>query len=127
MGFPGGSEGKASACNAGNPGSVPGSGRSPGEGNSNPLQWVWKRVTLAWKIPWTKKPGYNSWGHKESDTTERLHFLFFHFLYLTYMQSTSYKMLGWIKHKLESRLLGEISITSDTQITSPLWQKVKKN
>ena len=47
--------------------------------------------------------------------------------YLTYMQSTSYKMLGWMKHKLESRLSGEISITTDTQITLPLWQKVKKN
>ena len=40
---------------------------------------------------------------------------------------TSYKMLDWMKHKLESRLLGEISITSDMQITPPLWQKVKKN
>ena len=37
-GFPGGSDGKASACNAGDPGSIPGSGRSPGEGNGNPLQ-----------------------------------------------------------------------------------------
>ena len=35
--------------------------------------------------------------------------------------------LGWMKHKLESRLLGEISITSDMQMTPPLWQKVKKN
>ena len=45
--------------------------------------------------------------------------------YLTYMQSTSCKMLGWIKHKPESRLPGEISITSDMQMTPPLWQKVK--
>ena len=37
--FPGGSDGKASACNAGDPGSIPGSGRSPGEGNGNPLQY----------------------------------------------------------------------------------------
>ena len=36
-------------------------------------------------------------------------------------------MLGWKKHKLESRLLGEISITSDMQMTPPLWQKVKRN
>ena len=50
-----------------------------------------------------------------------------HPAYLTYIQSTSYKMPGWMKHKLESRLLGEISITSDMQMTSPLWQKVKKN
>ena len=37
------------------------------------------------------------------------------------------EMPGWMKHKLESRLLGEISITSDMQMTPPLWQKVKKN
>ena len=46
-----------------------------------------------------------------------------HPAYLTYMQSTSCKMTGWMKQKLESRLLGEISITSDTQMTQPLWQK----
>ena len=45
---------------------------------------------------------------------------------LTYMQSTSYEMLGWMKHKLESRLPGEISITSDMQMTQHLWQKEKK-
>ena len=47
--------------------------------------------------------------------------------YLNYTQSTSYETLGWKKHKLESRLLGEISITSDMQMTPPLWQKVNKN
>ena len=47
--------------------------------------------------------------------------------YLTYVQSTSREMLGWMKHKLESRLPGEIPITSDMQMTPPLWQKVKKN
>ena len=46
-------------------------------------------------------------------------------VYLTYMQSTSCEMPGWMKHKLESRLPGGISITSDMQITSPLWQKAK--
>ena len=50
-----------------------------------------------------------------------------HLAYLTYMQSISCEMLGWIKHKLESRLPGEISITSDMQMTPPLWQKVKKD
>ena len=48
-----------------------------------------------------------------------------HPAYLTYMQSTSCEIPGWMKHKLESRLLREISITSDRQMTSPLWQKVK--
>ena len=45
--------------------------------------------------------------------------------YLSYMQSTSFKMLGWMKHKLESRLPGEISITSDMQMTPRLRQKAK--
>ena len=50
-----------------------------------------------------------------------------HPAYLTYMQSTSCEMPGWMKHKLESRLPGEISVTSDIQMTPPLWQKVKKS
>ena len=45
--------------------------------------------------------------------------------YLTCRQSTSGKILGWMKHRLESRLLAEISITSDMQMTPPLWQKAK--
>ena len=48
-----------------------------------------------------------------------------HTVYLTYMQSTSCEIQGWMKNKLESRLPGEISITSDMQMTPPLWQKVK--
>ena len=47
--------------------------------------------------------------------------------YLTYIQSTSCERLGWMKQKLESRLLGEIAITSDMQMTPPLWQKANKN
>ena len=50
-----------------------------------------------------------------------------HPAYLTSMQSTSWEKLGWMKHKLESRLLGEISITSDMQMTPPLWQKAKRS
>ena len=50
-----------------------------------------------------------------------------HPTYLTSMQSTSWEMLEWMKHKLESRLPGEISITSDMQMTPPLWQKVKRS
>ena len=45
--------------------------------------------------------------------------------YLTYMQSTSWETLGWIQHKLESRLPGEISITSDMQMTPPSYEKGK--
>ena len=50
-----------------------------------------------------------------------------HPAYLTSMRNTSCEMLGWMKHKLESRSLGEISITSDMQMTPPLCQKVKRN
>ena len=49
-----------------------------------------------------------------------------HPAYLNYMQNTSFKMPGWINHKLESSLLVQISITSDMQMT-PLWQNVKRN
>jgi len=49
-----------------------------------------------------------------------------HPAYLTYMQSTSSEMLGWMKHKLESRLHGEIPITSDMLMTPPLWQRRKR-
>ena len=55
------------------------------------------------------------------------HVVYFHPTYFISMQSTSCKMLGWINLKLESRLLGEISITLDTQITPHLWQKGKRN
>ena len=50
-----------------------------------------------------------------------------HPAYLTYVQTALNEIPGWATHKLESRLLGEISITSDMQVTPPLWQKVKKN
>ena len=50
-----------------------------------------------------------------------------HPVYLTYVQSTSCEMPGWMKHKLKSRLPGKISITSDMQMTPPLWQKAKRN
>ena len=45
--------------------------------------------------------------------------IYCHLAYLTYMQSASCEMPGWVKHKLESRLLGEISITSDMHLTPP--------
>ena len=53
--------------------------------------------------------------------------VYYHAAYLTSMQSTSCEMPGWMNHKLESRFPGEISITSDMQMTPHLWQKVKKN
>ena len=67
VGFPGGSDSKESACNAGDLGLIPGSGRSPGEGNGNSLQYSCP------EIPWTEEPGgLQSTGCKESIMTERL-------------------------------------------------------
>ena len=71
LGFPGGSEGKVSACNVGELVSIPGLGRSPGEGNGNPLQYSCLENSMdggAWV-------GYSSWGRKELDMTEQLHSL----------------------------------------------------
>ena len=64
-------------------------------------------------------------GSKEGK--EYVKAVYCHPAYLTYMQVTSGEMLGWRKDKLESRLLGEISITSDMQRSPTLWQKPKKN
>ena len=58
---------------------------------------------------------------------ENVKAVYCHPAYLTYMQSTSYEMPAWIKHKLESKLPREISIISDLQMTPLLWQKAKKN
>ena len=97
--FPDSSVGKESACSAGDPGSIPGSGRSPGEGIGCPLQYSWaslvaqlvKNCLQGWRPgfdPWVgkisgRRKGYplqhsglensmdSPWGHKESDTTER--------------------------------------------------------
>ena len=63
-GFPGGSEVKASASNVGDLGSIPGSGRSSGEGNGNPLQYSCLENGQRSLV------GMSPWGHKEPDTTE---------------------------------------------------------
>ena len=66
--FPGGSDGKDSACNAGDPGSIPGSGRSPGGGHGNPLQYSCLENPHGQR----SLEGYSPMGHKELDTTEWL-------------------------------------------------------
>ena len=63
-------------------------------------------------------------GSKEEK--EYVKAVYCHPAYLTYLQSTSCEMLGWMKHKLESKLLREISINSDTQMTLPLQRRTKK-
>ena len=68
MGFPGSSDGKESACNVGDLGSVPGLGRSLGGGHGNPLQYSCLENLHGQR----GLMGNSPWGHKESDTTERL-------------------------------------------------------
>ena len=70
--FPGGSDGRASACNARDPGSIPGLGRSPGGGNGNPLQYSCLENFQGLR----SLVGYSPWGHKGLDTTEQLHFTY---------------------------------------------------
>ena len=73
----------------------------------------------------TVRTGHETTGSKLGK--EEIKAVYYHPAYLTYVQSTSYEMLVWMKHTLESRLPGEISITSDMQMTPPLWQKAKRN
>ena len=105
LGFPGGSDGKESACNAEDAGSVPGSGRPPGGGNGNPLQYSCLKNST------DKEPGgYSSWGHKELDTTEQL-------TRLNITESYS-KILSW----LECFLSLKTKPASQPQIPWPSWQ-----
>ena len=82
--FPGGSDNKASADNAGDLGSIPGWRRSPGEGNGNPLQYFLPGESHGqWNLV-----GYSPWGRKELDTTEQLHFHFHLHGYLMQTEET---------------------------------------
>ena len=67
-----------------------------------------------------QQPGYK----KENEFVKAV---YCHHVYLTSMQSTSWETLDWTKHTLESNVPGEISMTSDMQMTPPLWQKVMRN
>ena len=121
LGSPGSSAGRESTCNAGDPGSIPGSGGSAGEGIGYPLQYSWTslvtqlvknlpamRETWSWvgKIPWRRErlptpvfwPGefhglYKTSSCKESDTTEKLHFL--SFMKLSIKKWTTQSKNGW--------------------------------
>ena len=101
MGFPGGSEGKASACNAGDLGSIPGSGRSPGEGNGNPGNG--NSSILAWRIPWTEEPGgLQSRGSQSRTQLSNFTFTFYRASLVAHevknppaMQETWVQSLGW--------------------------------
>ena len=88
LGFPGGSDGKESACNVGDLGSIPGLGRSPGGGHGNPRQYYCLENPHGWR----SLVGYSPWGDKELETTERLSTLS-----LTASSMTG----GWFEPELE--------------------------
>ena len=87
--------------------------------------------TCLLRILYAKQEAKVRTGHGTMDWfklgKEYIKAVYCHPAYLIHMQSTSFEMLGWVIHKLESRLPGEISITSDMQMTPPLWKKVKRN
>ena len=70
MGFCGDLDGKEFPRHVGDLGSIPGLGRSPGDGNGNPLQYSCLENSMDGGTWWAT---YSPWGHKESDTTEQLH------------------------------------------------------
>ena len=78
LGFPGGSDGKESACNVGDVGSIPGLGRSPGGGHDNPLQYSCPGESHGQR----SLVGYSPWGCKELDMTERLSTVYCDLIYL---------------------------------------------
>ena len=89
-----------------------------------------EKIRLPYPPP--EKSVYRSRSDMEQQTgsklgKEHVKAVYFHPAYLTYMQSTSCKMLGWVDHKLESRLTGEISIISDMQMIPLYWHKAKSN
>ena len=72
------------------------------------------------------EPDMEKWIGSKSGK-EYVKAVYCHPAYSTYLQSTSCEMLDWIKFKLDSRLPGEISITSDVQMTTSLWEKAKRS
>ena len=94
----------------------------------------WKRqeYQTTWPASWEISMLVKKQLDMEQQTSSKLgkeyvKAVYCHPAYLTYMQSTSREPLGWMKHKLESRLLGEISVSSDRQMIPPLRHEAKKN
>ena len=90
--------------------------------------WKWEHQTTwpaSWEICMQVKKQQLELGMEQQISSKKgkeyVKVVYCHPVYLIYMQSTSCEMPGWVKRKLESRLSGEISITPNTKMTSPLW------
>ena len=107
--FPGGSDGKESACNAGDLGSIPGLGRSPGGGHGNPLQYSWLENPHGQR----SLTGCSPWGHKELDTNE----------WLSTQEGLSYSrwdLVPWPEMEPRTLALGTQSLSHWTSMEVPL-------
>ena len=97
--------------------------KSSRDGNTRPLTCLLRNLYASPEATFRTEHGKQT-GSKSGK--QYIKAVYFHSAYLTYIQSTSREMLGLKKHKLESRLQGEISITSDMQMTPPLWKRARK-
>ena len=93
-------------------------------GISDHLTYLLRNLYVGQEV--TVRTGHGTTRHGSKFVKEYVKAVYCQPVYLAYMQSTSCEMLGWLKHKLESRLPGEISITSDMQMTPPLQQKERE-
>ena len=102
---------------------------NPKKGNAKECS-NYHTILFIWRASQVRKQQLELDMEQQTGSTQEKKYVkvvYCHPVYLTYMQSTSWETLDWKKHKLESRLPGEISITSDMQMSPPLWQKVKRN
>ena len=115
--FPGDLDGKESACNEGDPGSIPASGRFPGEGNGNPLQYSCLENPMDWTLV-----GCSPQGRKELDTTEQLT-LSFHFLSLHYVHTIILHMYIYTHTSIQATntILSEYLFFDDGNFSGHFW------
>ena len=99
QGLPGGSDGKESACNTGDTGSIPGLGRSPRKGNGYPLQYS----CLENSVDREALMGYHPWGHKESNTAEGLTHTHTHTYACTHTHTHTYTHNRLLEHEIWNR------------------------
>ena len=117
--LPGGSDGKETSCNAGDPGSDPGLGRSPGEGNGYPFQYSCLKNSMDHGAWW----GYSLWGRKESDMTER-HFHFQEWLLKQSLGTKRGQLVAWGER---SQFSIGVCLTDHEDIWASTWSTISSS